>query len=157
MCGAVTQGTVALPGSEAASRMNGSRRNLGDLTPHAVAMAIPGHDRKSRRRSCWGRREESDGCIIPTLFRRPSCEKVAPSGQFEIRRSSSSVASMTDGLSTLYQDLLSGSYDCVDRIVLNAYFRMGHSPGGIRGTSRGPPGTAQNTATASHRHIDSTF
>ena len=67
-----------------------------------------------------------------TLFRRPSCEKVAPSGQFEIRRSSSSVPSMTDGLSTLYQDLLSGSYDCVDRIVLNAYFRMGHSPGGFR-------------------------
>jgi len=36
---------------------------------------------------------------------------------------------MTDGLSTLYQDLLSGSYDCVDR---NAYFRMGHDPGGFR-------------------------
>jgi hypothetical protein len=29
------------------------------------------------------------------------------------------------GLSTLYQDLLTGSYDCVDRIVLNAYFRIG--------------------------------
>src|SRR5437660_5543770 len=39
---------------------------------------------------------------------------------------------MTDGLSTLYQDLLGGSYDCVDRIVLNAYFRMGHDPGGLR-------------------------
>ena len=39
---------------------------------------------------------------------------------------------MTDGLSTLYQDLLSGSYDCVDRIVLNAYFRMGHDAGGFR-------------------------
>jgi hypothetical protein len=39
---------------------------------------------------------------------------------------------MTDRLSTLYRDLLSGSYDCVDRIVLNAYFRMGHSPGGFR-------------------------
>src|SRR5205814_9661990 len=39
---------------------------------------------------------------------------------------------MTDGLSTRYQDLLDGSYDCVDRIVLNAYFRMGHSPGGFR-------------------------
>ena len=39
---------------------------------------------------------------------------------------------MMDGLSTLYQDLLSGSYDCVDRIVLNAYFRMGHGPGGFR-------------------------
>ena len=37
-----------------------------------------------------------------------------------------------DGLSTRYQELLSGSYDCVDRIVLNAYFRMGHSPGGFR-------------------------
>jgi hypothetical protein len=37
-----------------------------------------------------------------------------------------------DGLSTLYQELLSGSYDCVDRIVLNAYFRMGHDPGGLR-------------------------
>lgn len=39
---------------------------------------------------------------------------------------------MMDGLSTRYQELLSGSYDCVDRIVLNAYFRMGHSPGGFR-------------------------
>jgi hypothetical protein len=39
---------------------------------------------------------------------------------------------MSEGLSTLYQDLLSGSYDCVDRIVLNAYFRMGHDPGGFR-------------------------
>src|SRR6476661_5851331 len=39
---------------------------------------------------------------------------------------------MMDGLSTLYRDLLGGSYDCVDRIVLNAYFRMGHDPGGFR-------------------------
>src|ERR1700749_3208195 len=39
---------------------------------------------------------------------------------------------MTDRLSILYQDLLSGSYDCVDRIVLNGYFRMGHDPGGFR-------------------------
>jgi hypothetical protein len=39
---------------------------------------------------------------------------------------------MTNPLSTLYPDLVSGSYDCVDRIVLNAYFRLGHSPGGFR-------------------------
>jgi hypothetical protein len=39
---------------------------------------------------------------------------------------------MTDGLSSLYHDLLGGSYDCVDRIVLNAYFRLGHDPGGFR-------------------------
>jgi hypothetical protein len=39
---------------------------------------------------------------------------------------------MADGLSNRYQELLSGSYDCVDRIVLNAYFRMAHDPGGFR-------------------------
>ena len=25
-----------------------------------------------------------------------------------------------------------GTYDCVDRIVLNGYFRLGYSPGGFR-------------------------
>ena len=39
MCGAVTQGTVALPGSEATSRMNGLRRNLGDLVPPSAGIA----------------------------------------------------------------------------------------------------------------------
>ena len=37
-----------------------------------------------------------------------------------------------DDLSDRYGDLLSGSYDCADRIVLNAYFSIGHSPGGFR-------------------------
>jgi hypothetical protein len=27
---------------------------------------------------------------------------------------------------------LTGSYDCVDRIVLNAYYPLGHNPGGFR-------------------------
>ena len=35
------------------------------ITPPAVASAIPGRDRKSRRRSCRGGREESDGCTVP--------------------------------------------------------------------------------------------
>jgi hypothetical protein len=39
---------------------------------------------------------------------------------------------MADELSKRYVDILEGSYDCVDRIVLNAYFRMGHSGGGFR-------------------------
>jgi hypothetical protein len=39
---------------------------------------------------------------------------------------------MHDALSARYGDLLTGTYDCVDRIVLNAYFRLGHSPGGFR-------------------------
>ena len=55
---------------------------------------------------------------------------------------------MTDRLSILYQDLLSGSYDCVDRIVLNGYFRMGHDPGGFRVWWRaltGSDATLENT------------
>jgi hypothetical protein len=39
---------------------------------------------------------------------------------------------MADRLTHQYQDLLEGTYDCVDRIVLNAYFRPGHSGGGFR-------------------------
>ena len=37
-----------------------------------------------------------------------------------------------DELSARYGELLTGSYDCVDRIVLNAYYPLGHSPGGFR-------------------------
>ena len=44
---------------------------------------------------------------------------------------------MADGLSNLYQDLLNGSYDCVDRIIVNAYFQMGHGPAGFRVWWRG--------------------
>ena len=39
---------------------------------------------------------------------------------------------MADDFSGRYGDLLDGSYDCVDRIVLNAYFPLGHNPGGFR-------------------------
>lgn len=37
-----------------------------------------------------------------------------------------------DELTKRCEPLLVGSYDCVDRIVLNAYFSMGHNPGGFR-------------------------
>lgn len=37
---------------------------------------------------------------------------------------------MADELTGRYSDLLTSAYDCVDRIVLNAYFSMSHSPGG---------------------------
>jgi hypothetical protein len=39
---------------------------------------------------------------------------------------------MLDEFSTYYADFLDGTYDCVDRIVLNAYFRLGQTPGGFR-------------------------
>jgi hypothetical protein len=37
-----------------------------------------------------------------------------------------------DEISARYGELLTGSYDCVDRVVLNAYFSLAHSPGGFR-------------------------
>jgi len=39
---------------------------------------------------------------------------------------------VADDFCERYRDLLTGSYDCVDRIVLNAYFPLGHNPGGFR-------------------------
>jgi len=39
---------------------------------------------------------------------------------------------VTDDFTERYGDLLTGSYDCVDRVVLNAFFPMGHNPGGFR-------------------------
>jgi len=38
----------------------------------------------------------------------------------------------TDSLSTHYSPLLEGEYDCIDRIVLNAYCPMLLNPGGVR-------------------------
>jgi len=39
---------------------------------------------------------------------------------------------MIDKLSSRYMDFLSGTYECVDRIVLNAYFQFGQRPAGFR-------------------------
>jgi hypothetical protein len=39
---------------------------------------------------------------------------------------------MADDFSERYGHLIDGSYDCVDRVVLNAYFPVGHNPGGFR-------------------------
>jgi hypothetical protein len=39
---------------------------------------------------------------------------------------------VADGFSERYGDLLFGSYDCVDRVVLNAYNTLCYAPGGFR-------------------------
>jgi hypothetical protein len=50
-CGAGMRGTVALPGSWAASRMEGTRRNLGYLLSGRMATAMPVRIGKARSRS----------------------------------------------------------------------------------------------------------
>ncbi|MGQ0733092.1 MAG: hypothetical protein ACT4QD_05470 [Acidobacteriota bacterium] len=57
---------------------------------------------------------------------------------------------MADQLSARYQDLLDGTYDCVDRIVLNGYFRPGHNAGGFRVWWRRLTGS---DATLDHTHL----
>ena len=37
-----------------------------------------------------------------------------------------------DDFTDYYSELLEGDYDCVDRIVINAYYPMGQTPGGFR-------------------------
>jgi hypothetical protein len=39
---------------------------------------------------------------------------------------------VADDFTERYGNLLTGSYDCVDRVVLNAYYPLGHNPGGFR-------------------------
>ena len=39
---------------------------------------------------------------------------------------------MNDKLSSRYTNFLTGTYECVDRIVLNAYFQLGQRPAGFR-------------------------
>lgn len=51
---------------------------------------------------------------------------------------------MPDQLRSLYNHLLEGSYDCVDRVILNAYFSMGQSGGGLRVWWRALYGSDEN-------------
>ncbi len=76
----VMRGATALPWSKTPLRSKGTRRNLGDLMPPAVATAIPGRFGKVRSRSRIGRYEESDGCIVPVKPRTtPTDRRVAES------------------------------------------------------------------------------
>jgi hypothetical protein len=51
---------------------------------------------------------------------------------------------MLDKLSARYTDFLAGTYDCVDRIVLNAYFQLGQRPAGFRTWWRNWKGSDQD-------------
>ena len=55
---------------------------------------------------------------------------------------------MTDQFSESCSDLLEGQYDCVDRIVLNAYFPLAQGPGGFR--------TWWRLLSGSDKHLDDT-
>ena len=72
---------------------------------------------------------------MPNTYAAPetSLESGYPSGQLAPRDSIDQfyLRRMVDEFTARYGDLLTGCYDCVDRVVLNAYFSMG-TPGGFR-------------------------
>ncbi len=51
---------------------------------------------------------------------------------------------MIDKLSSRYSDFLNGTYECIDRIVLNAYFQFGQRPAGFRTWWRQLEGSDEN-------------
>jgi hypothetical protein len=57
---------------------------------------------------------------------------------------------VADDFSARDGDLLTGSYDCVDRIVLNAFFPLGHNPGGFRCWWRGLHGGSDDELDNTH-------
>ena len=58
--------------------------------------------------------------------------------------------SLAPSVPSRYGDLLTGSYDCVDRIVLNAFFPLGHNPGGFRVWWRGLHGGSDDELDNTH-------
>src|SRR5437762_10436147 len=62
-----------------------------------------------------------------------------------------------DDFSAYYAQLLEGTYDCVDRIVLNAYFPMAQTGGGLRAWWRQLHGTDAQLDDAHLRDMAGTF
>ena len=63
----------------------------------------------------------------------------------------------TDELSSYYAELWEGTYDCVDRVVLNAYFPMGQTGGGLRTWWRQLHGSDANLNDDQLRDMAGTF
>ena len=62
-----------------------------------------------------------------------------------------------DELSHYYAELLEGTYDCIDRVVLNAYFPMGQTGGGLRTWWRQLRGSDADLDDAHLRDLAGTF
>src|ERR1700735_5887236 len=67
MCGADMRGAVALPGSKATSRTNGTRRNLGDLATDRNAFGLSGPRREGEEpKPMMHGHEKSDPFVVAT-------------------------------------------------------------------------------------------
>ena len=82
-----------------------------------------------------------------TRFFRDSARKKRPL-RGSTRDRNRFMESALDDFSQYYRDLTDGGYDCVDRIVVNAYFRMGQTSGGMLTWWRALYGDAEQLDTA---------
>jgi len=62
-----------------------------------------------------------------------------------------------DRFTAHYAELLDGTYDCVDRIILNGYFRLGCTPGGFRTWWRDLYGDDDNLSNHSLQRLSGRF
>src|ERR1700739_2572036 len=62
-----------------------------------------------------------------------------------------------DDFSRYYDELLEGVYECLDRIVLNAYYAMGTTGGGFRTWWRRLHGSDQGLTDGALRDMAGTF
>jgi len=73
------------------------------------------------------------GCSQDLRRSRDFARRRWPFGQFHLTRRGWFRGWMSsDEFSLRYSDLVTGSYDSVDRIVLNAFYPLGYEPGGLR-------------------------
>ena len=63
----------------------------------------------------------------------------------------------SDEFSQYYAELLQGTYDCVDRIVLNAFYPLGQTGGGVRSWWRRLYGDDSNLDDEHLREMAGTF
>jgi hypothetical protein len=62
-----------------------------------------------------------------------------------------------DDLSTYLADLLEGSYDCMDRITVNAFYPLGQTGGGIRSWWRAWKGSDKGLSDAGMKALAGDF
>jgi hypothetical protein len=87
------------------------------------------------RPRCGNRGDGGGGEATNDLHRAGDCALArGPFGQLSRRSEllTSYRHRVPNEFSFCYGDLLTGSYDCVDRVVLNAHFSLAHNPGGFR-------------------------
>src|SRR5215469_13431640 len=106
----------------------GTRQKRAELKALPIPMVAGYGAQVARQRCSILRASTAESTMKSVRLKSPSQDSYSSKNLQPFR----GVPAMVDLLRDRYQDLLDGSYDGVDRIVVNAYFSPGHHPGGFR-------------------------